>query len=189
MGTATHAAERHGEVVSLAVIKTENPIMIRRVVVLYVTLAFALSFDAQAQARPSFSGTWQVRSTDPPNYNGGPGGWGAPKQTIVVQQNAATLTIVGPGIGDGVNLVYKLDGTDTISEAEGASSTGVKAMVKWRTRARWEGNRLILYTWNTALNQERDVLSLTGNTLTITRDTESPPPNPPTATLVYTKTQ
>jgi hypothetical protein len=32
-----------------------------------------------------------------------------------------------------------------------------------------------------------DPLSLNGNTLTITQDTESPPPNPPTATLVYTK--
>ena len=161
--------------------------MKRRAVLLCMALACALSMELWGQPRPSFSGTWQIRSTDPPNYGGGPGGWGKPQQTITIQHTAATLTVVGPGIGDGINLVYKLDGTDTFSEAEGASSTGVKAVVKWRTRAKWDGNRLILYTWNTALNQERDVLSLNGNTLTITRDTESPPPNPPTATLVYSK--
>lgn len=144
---------------------------------------------AWSQVRPNFSGTWQVRSTDPPKYAGGPGGWGAPAPKIVIQQTASAVTIVGPGIGDGINLVYKMDGTDTFSEAEGASSTGVKAVVKWRTRARWDGNRLVLYTWNTALNQERDVLALNGDTLTVTRDTESPPPNPPTATLIYTRSQ
>jgi hypothetical protein len=150
-------------------------------------MASAFQAEGWSQAKPDFSGTWTLNSTDPPKYAGGPGGWGAPVTKVVIKQTAAELSVVGPGIGDGLNLVYKLDGSDTITEAEGTSATGVKALVKWRTRARWDGSNLILYTWNTALNQERDVLSLSGNMLTVIRDTESPPPNPPTARLVYIK--
>jgi hypothetical protein len=44
----------------------------------------------------------------------------------------------------------------------------------FKTKARWDGAKLILYT-RQGLNQQRDILSLDGSMLHITRDTETPP--------------
>lgn len=160
--------------------------MLRQFLVICGVLAVAVPPGLGAQAKPDFSGTWKLSSSDPPGYKGGPGAWGAPTPTIVIRQTATDVTVDGLGHGDRT-LVFKLDGSDTLTEGPAKSSGGLEAVVKWRTRARWNGKDLVLYVWNTALNQERDVLSLSGTTLTVTRDTESPPPNPPTAKLVYTR--
>jgi hypothetical protein len=85
-----------------------------------------------------------------------------------------------------MRVVYKLDGSDTIWDAPWTSQTGASAVVKWRTKARWDGNKLILFTWNTALNQLRDILTLSGGTLNIVRATEQPGPST-NATLNYSK--
>jgi hypothetical protein len=85
-----------------------------------------------------------------------------------------------------MTVVYKLDGSDNIWEAPSATQSGSTAIVKWRTKARWDGNKLILFTWNTALNQLRDVMSLSGAGLTIVRATEQPGPST-NATLTYNK--
>jgi hypothetical protein len=58
--------------------------------------------------------------------------------------------------------------------------------VKWRTKARWDGSKLILFTWNTALNQMRDVMTISNGALTIQRDTEQPGPST-NAMLTYNK--
>jgi hypothetical protein len=85
-----------------------------------------------------------------------------------------------------MKVVYKLDGSDTIWDAPSTTQSGSTTVVKWRTKAKWDGNRLILYTWNTALNQLRDTMSLSGGALTVVRATEQPGPST-NATLTYSK--
>jgi hypothetical protein len=159
--------------------------MFRRAVPLLVALALTLPVAAWAQAKPDFSGTWKFSASNPANYPGS-NGWGVPSPTIVVKQSANELAIESGQFGAPLRVVYKLDGGDTIWEAQGASQSGAATTVKWRTKASWDGNRLVLYTWNTALNQLRDIMTLSGGGLTIVRATEQPGPST-NATLTYTK--
>ena len=76
--------------------------------------------------------------------------------------------------------------SDTIWDAPSSSQSGNTAIVKWRTKASWDGGRLVLYTWNTALNQMRDIMSINGAQLTIVRATEQPGPST-NATLTYSR--
>lgn len=139
-----------------------------------------------AQARPNFAGTWKLSATQPANYPGS-NGWGIPSPTVVITQTAAELTIESGQFGTTpLKVVFRLDSKDTIWEGPSSSQSGSTAIVKWRTKASWDGNRLVLYTWNTALNQMRDIMSLSGGTLTIVRATEQPGPST-NATLTYTK--
>jgi hypothetical protein len=110
-----------------------------------------------------------------------------------VSQRRAHLGIAGrclrrvAGFGaKTLRVTYKLDGSDTVWEGEGWSQAGDVATVKWRSKARWDGSRLILYTWNMALNQMRDTMALNGATLTIMRATEQPGPSG-NGVLTYTK--
>ena len=160
--------------------------MTRRIVLLLLTLTAILPGVASAQGRPNFSGTWKFVSSSPPNYPGS-NGWGVPSPTIVVTHTATEFTIESGQFGSTpMKVVYKLDGSDTIWEGPSSSQSGSTAIVKWRTKASSDGNRLVLYTWNTALNQLRDILTLSGGTLTIVRATEQPGPST-NATLTYTK--
>ena len=159
--------------------------MPRRVVLLSVALALTLPVATLAQGRPDFSGTWKFSTSNPAGYPGS-NGWGVPSPTIVLKQSPSELVIESGQFGAQLRVVYKLDGSDTIWEAQGASQSGAATTVKWRTKASWDGNRLILYTWNTALNQLRDIMSLSGGGLTIVRATEQPGPST-NATLTYTK--
>lgn len=153
-----------------------------------ILLAVALPVSGFAQARPDFSGTWKHVSSMPANYPGS-NGWGVPSPTIAIRQNAGEIAIESGQFGSQpMKVVFKLDGTDTIWDAPSSSQSGNTAIVKWRTKASWDGSRLVLYTWNTALNQMRDILSLSGNTLTIVRATEQPGPST-NATLTYTRGQ
>ncbi len=139
-----------------------------------------------AQAKPDLSGTWKLAATNPPNYPGS-AGWGVPSQTLIVKQTPTEVTIQGGQYGaTPMTVVYKLDGSDTIWEAPSMTQSGSSAVVKWRTKARWDGNKLILFTWNTALNQMRDVMSVSNGALTIVRGTEQPGPST-NATLSYSK--
>ena len=151
-----------------------------------MVLALTLSVAVSAQQRPNFTGTWKYVSSTPPNYPGS-NGWGVPSPTVVVTQTATELTIESGQFGaTSMKVVYKLDGTDTVWDGTSSSQSGSSAVVKWRTKASWDGNRLVLYTWNTALNQMRDIMSLGGGQLTIVRATEQPGPST-NATLMYTK--
>ena len=139
-----------------------------------------------AQARPNFSGTWTFASSVPANYPGS-NGWGVPSPAVVLTQTPGELTIESGQFGaTRMKVVYKLDGSDTIWEAPSSSQSGSTAIVKWRTKASWDGNRLVLYTWNTALNQMRDIMSLADGRLTIVRATEQPGPST-NATLTYSR--
>src|SRR5262245_25889504 len=141
---------------------------------------------AWAQAKPDLSGTWKLAATTPPNYPGS-AGWGVPSPTLVVKQTPTEITIQGGQYGaTPMTVVYKLDGSDTIWEAPSMTQSGSNAVVKWRTKARWDGTKLILFTWNTALNQMRDVMSVSNGALTIQRGTEQPGPST-NATLTYNK--
>ena len=152
-------------------------------VIVVVTLGVSAAW---AQGRPDFSGTWKLSGTTPPNYPGS-AGWGVPSPTLVLKQTPAEITIQGGQYGaTPMSVVYKLDGTDTIWEAPSVTQSGSTAVVKWRTKARWDGNKLILFTWNTALNQMRDVMTISNGALTIQRGTEQPGPST-NATLTYAK--
>jgi len=152
------------------------------VVALTVTLSAALS----AQGRPNLSGTWKFVASNPANYPGS-NGWGVPSPTIVITQSPTELTIESGQFGASpIKVLYKLDGSDTVWEGPSSSQSGSTAIVKWRTKASWDGSRLVLYTWNTALNQMRDIVSLSDGRLTIVRATEQPGPST-NATLTYNK--
>jgi hypothetical protein len=160
--------------------------MTARRIILVVALAAIVPAAISAQGRPNFSGTWKFSASTPPNYPGS-NGWGVPSPTIVLTQTATELTIESGQFGTTpMKVAYKLDGSDTIWEGPSSSQSGSTAIVKWRTKASWDGNRLVLYTWNTALNQMRDIMSLSDGRLTIVRATEQPGPST-NATLTYSK--
>jgi hypothetical protein len=155
-------------------------------VALVLAVGVLLPASLSGQARPNFSGTWTFASSAPANYPGS-NGWGVPSPAVVLTQTAAELTIESGQFGaNRMKVVYKLDGSDTIWEAPSSSQSGSSAIVRWRTKASWDGNRLVLYTWNTALNQMRDIMSLADGRLTIVRATEQPGPST-NATLTYNK--
>ena len=157
----------------------------KRITLLLVALTVGVSA-AWAQAKPDFSGSWKLSATTPPNYPGS-AGWGVPSPTLVVKQSPTEVTIQAGQYGPmPMTVTYKLDGSDTIWEAPSVTQSGSTAAVKWRTKARWDGSKLILFTWNTALNQMRDVLSVSNGALTIVRGTEQPGPST-NATLTYNK--
>ena len=158
----------------------------KRIALLLLALTMILPAGASAQGRPNFSGTWKFTASNPPNYPGS-NGWGVPSPTIVVSQTATEIAIESGQFGaTPLKVVYKLDGSDTIWEGPSSSQSGSTAIVKWRTKASWDGNRLVLYTWNTALNQMRDIMSLSDGRTTIIRATEQPGPST-NATLTYSK--
>jgi hypothetical protein len=157
-----------------------------RAVLLLLAIAVLHPAAGAAQGRPNFAGTWTFASSTPANYPGS-NGWGVPSPTVVLSQTGSELTIESGQFGaNRIKVVYKLDGSDTIWEAPSSSQSGSTAVVKWRTKASWDGNRLVLYTWNTALNQMRDIMSLADGRLTIVRATEQPGPST-NATLIYNK--
>ena len=157
----------------------------RRIAALVIATA-VLPASVSAQARPNFAGTWKFSTSMPANYPGS-NGWGVPSPTMVVTQTAGEITIESGQFGaTPIKVIYKLDGTDTIWDAPSSSQSGNTAIVKWRTKASWDGSRLVLYTWNTALNQMRDIMSINGGQLTIVRATEQPGPST-NATLTYTR--
>jgi hypothetical protein len=159
--------------------------MTSRVAPYAVVLALAFPVVAHGQAKPDFTGTWTVNAKEPATYNGS-NGWGIPS-TMVIKQSATEISIEsGQFAAQPMRVVYRLDGTDTIWDATGSSQSGVTTTVKWRTKARWDGDRLVLFTWNTALNQMRDIMSLSGGRLTVTRATEQPGPST-NAVLTYSK--
>ena len=158
----------------------------RGIVTLLVALTATLPSAVRAQAHPDFSGTWKFTTSTPPNYPGS-AGWGVPSPTIALRQTASEITIESGQFGSQtMKVIYKLDGSDTIWDAPSTTQSGSTTIVKWRTKAKWDGNKLILYTWNTALNQLRDVMSVSGGALTIVRATEQPGPST-NATLTYSK--
>lgn len=164
--------------------------MTKRSVPLFVVLVLVLAWagSARAQGSANFSGTWKLGKADPPvpagRGGGGRGGGGisgpyaettfnqAP-ETIVITQSGSDVTVQ---VGS-VKAVFTLDGK-TISTPPG----DVMAL---KTRAHWDGTTLHLH-FKQGMNWGRDILKMSGGTLTLVRDLESGGAST-TRTLTYTK--
>ena len=167
-----------------------------RRVVLLVALVLTAPVTAFAQARgqgapvkiPDFTGKW--------TYRGGQGGglrvgglegggfnnWGPAAPTLIITQTAIEITLDrGPGE---TKWVYTLNGGENVIPDPTNKEPG--GPYPFKTKARVDGAKLILYT-RQGLNQQRDVLTVNGNVLNMTRDTETPPGSGIDIKLVYDK--
>jgi len=141
-----------------------------------------------AQSAASFSGTWKLTTVDPPVPAGrgrgaGGGGIGGPyaetilaaaPESIAIAQTGSQLTVQ---IGS-AKAVYTLD-NKTASDPPGE-------VLALKTRAHWEAGKLHLH-YKQGMNWGRDILTVSGPTLTLVRDLESGGAST-TRTLTYTKT-
>ena len=150
-------------------------------------LALPALIRAQAQV-PNFSGTWKYQA--PPSGGsrvgnldgGGYTNWGPAAPTLVITQTATQVTL-DRGSGE-TKWIYKLDGSETV--VPDPTNTEPGGPYAFKTKARWEGAKLVLFT-RQGLNQQRDILSLNGSVLHITRDTETPPGSGIDIQLLYNK--
>jgi hypothetical protein len=141
-----------------------------------------------AQSQANFAGTWKIASVAPPVPAGrgrgaAGGGIGGPyaetmlaqaPDTMVLTQTATTITVhVGSA-----TIVYTLD--DKTTELPPGD------VMAFKSRAHWDGVTLHLH-YKQGMNWGRDVLTLSGTTLTVVRDLESGGQST-TRTLAYSKT-
>jgi len=153
-----------------------------------IALLLTLPAGAAGQNSPNFSGMWKLTNADPPVAAGrgrGAAGGGisgpfadtllaqAP-ETVAISQARAELTVQ---IGS-AKAVYTLD-NKTVSTPPG----DVNAL---KTRAHWEGGALHLH-YKQGMNWGRDILTISGGTLTLVRDLESGGQST-TRKLTFTKT-
>ena len=163
--------------------------MPRHVVLIVLAAVMAVPASTLGQSGSSFAGSWKLSQAEPP-VSAGRGGGGArgggisgPYADTILAQAPDTLTITQTGseltvqIGS-AKAVYTLD-NNTTSMPEG----DVMAL---KTRAHWEGAKLHLH-YKQGMNWGRDVLSMSGSTLTVVRDLESGGQST-TRTLTYSKT-
>jgi hypothetical protein len=158
----------------------------RRAALLMVGLAVGMPATVGAQAHPNFSGTWNYQAAPTPNRDGRGGGggaeaWGAALPTLVIRQTPAEITLEAGS----TKWVYKLDGTESVIPDPGNKDAG--GPYPYKTKAKWDGTKLLLYT-RQGLNQMRDILTMNGAVLNITRDTEMPAGSGIAIPLVYNKT-
>ena len=182
--------------------------MLKRTLPLVLGLALVVPQAIHAQGNAAgFVGTWKLEKTDPPVAagRGGRGGGGrgaapadgapaargagaagggggdyqenaftAAPGTLVITQSASSITVqVGSQ-----KEVYTLDDKLTVTPPG-----DLNAM---KTHAHWDGAKLHLH-FKQGLNFGRDILSASGNTLTVLRDLETGGQST-TRTLTYTKT-
>jgi len=136
-----------------------------------VLTSFALH-SAVGQAKPNFSGTWKLNAekSDPMGGGGGGGGMGggmAMAAPITITQTDATLTVVRTVNDQPQTSFYKLDGTE---------STNTSARGESKSKARWEGESLVIETSSsfngpngamTINSKDVRTLSADGKTMTI----------------------
>ena len=161
--------------------------MMRSGAALVLVLALAIPIALPAQTAANFSGTWKLSNVDPPVPAGrgrGAGGGGisgpyaetilaAAPESIVIAQTGSQLTVQ---IGS-AKAVYTLD-NKTTSDPPGE-------VLALKTRAHWEAGKLHLHH-KQGMNWGRDILTVSGPTLTLVRDLESGGAST-TRTLTYTK--
>jgi hypothetical protein len=152
-------------------------------------VAVVLTVPTRGQSGPNIAGRWKLTHVDPPVPAGRGGGGGArgggiggPYATTILAQAPETLTITQTGAQLTVEIgsakaVYTLD-NKTMSTPEG----DVNAL---KTRAHWDGAKLHLH-FKQGMNWGRDILSVSGSTLTLIRDLESGGQST-TRTLTYSK--
>jgi hypothetical protein len=162
-----------------------------------IVVALAADRDVDAQGTVNFAGTWKLVKTDPPEGGGGSGWRGAVRggtraleavpPTIVIQQSGNDMTFESR-MSDGWarRLAFKLDFTMTSNALpEGGDGGEPRINGPTKTRGRWRGDELWLHLTQ-GLGQRRDILKLSGDTLTIRRDWETPGGSD-TRTLVYVR--
>ena len=153
---------------------------------LMLALVLAWPTLTAAQGQANFSGTWKLASADPPvpagRGRGGGGGVGGPyaatmlaqaPETMTLAQNASTITVqIGAS-----KIAYTLDNQTT--------ELPPGDVMAFKSRAHWDGGTLHLH-YKQGMNWGRDVLTLSGTTLTVVRDLESGGAST-TRTLKYAK--
>lgn len=157
-------------------------------VLLLAGLVYAASALVGAQSAASFAGTWKLDSAVPPvpagRGGGGGGGISGPYATttfaqapdgMTIAQSASDVTVT---IGS-AKAVYTLD--NKVKEEPPGQVTALK------TWSHWDGPKLHLH-YKQGMNWGRDVLSVSGSTLTVVRDLESGGGST-TRTLTYSKAQ
>lgn len=141
-----------------------------------------------AQPQTNFSGTWKLASADPPvpagRGGGGGGGVNGPyaatmlaqaPDTILLTQNASSITVqIGPS-----KILYTLDNQTT--------EVPPGDVMAFKSRAHWEKDGTLHLHYKQGMNWGRDVLTLSGTSLTLVRDLESGGAST-TRTLKYMKT-
>ena len=141
-----------------------------------------------AQGSANFSGMWKLTKTDPPvaagRGGGGRGGgisgpyaettFNQAPETIAITQSGSDVTVQ---IGS-AKAVFTLDGK--------TMSTPPGDVLALKTRAHWDGAALHLH-YKQGMNWGRDILRVSGGTLTLVRDLESGGAST-TRTLTYSKT-
>jgi len=139
-----------------------------------------------AQGPANFSGTWKLTSADPPvptGRGGGGGGgnngpyaatmFGPAPDTMTITQSASSITVQ---IGQ-AKIVYTFD--NQLTELPPGD------VMAFKSHAHWENGALHLHN-KQGMNWGRDVLSMSGGTLTVVRDLESGGGSS-TRTLKYSK--
>ena len=146
-----------------------------------VVLALAVTALAFAQGKPDFSGTWTLDPAKSQMGGGGaPGGGGrGPAGPITITQTATELTRQVTGReGQPITLTYKLDGTE---------STNTMGPTTARSKASWDGNKLVLKTVRETPNgtvEATDTWSLSADGKELTIHSSTPRGE---RTMVYTK--
>jgi hypothetical protein len=154
---------------------------------LLAACVLALSAHVPAQGSANFAGTWKLTKTDPPvpagRGGGGRGGgisgpyaettFNQAPETIAIAQSGSDVTVQ---IGS-AKAVFTLDGKTT--------STPPGEVLALKTRAHWDGTTLHLH-YKQGMNWGRDILTVSGGTLTLVRDLESGGAST-TRTLTYSK--
>ena len=164
--------------------------MTRHTLLIALALAAALPVATRGQYGPAVNvnGTWKLAQVDPPvpaGRGGGArgGGISGPYAETILAAAPETMTITQTGSEVTVQIgsakaVYTLDNT-TKSVPEG----DVMAL---KTRAHWDGAKLHLH-YKQGMNWGRDILTVSGPTLTLIRDLESGGQST-TRTLTYSRT-
>ena len=162
--------------------------MKKRIMLLLVAVALAVPAAGWAQGSANFSGTWKLDKIDPPlpAGRGGRGGGAAldanyaenafsPAPSMLVITQTGTEITLKTG---STNAVYTLDNNLKV--------TPPNDVMALKTRAHWDGAKLHLHQ-KQGQNFSRDILSVSGGTLTVLKDLESGGGST-TRTLTYTKT-
>ena len=155
---------------------------------LLAACVLTFSVHAPAQGSANFAGTWKLTKTDPPvpagrGGGGRGGGIGGPYAETTFNQAPETIAITQSGSDVTVQIgsakaVFTLDGKTT--------SMPPGEVLALKTRAHWDGATLHLH-YKQGMNWGRDILTVSGGTLTLVRDLESGGAST-TRTLTYNKT-
>jgi hypothetical protein len=141
---------------------------------LLLALLVAWPATPRAQSHADFTGSWMVATIDPPAPIGrgrgaAGGGISGPYADTMLAQAPARIVIVQTAAGLTVQI-----GSATISYTLDDKTTELPPgdVMAFKSRAHWDGAKLHLH-YKQGMNWGRDVLTLSGDTLTLVRDLES----------------